>query len=103
MCYQRKSEGDSGRNSPRALLWFAFSQALFYLTDPTRLNEHRRFGVSGNRRARRQVWAQGIQDTKDPPDHHPRLDCLLPGYLHVSLRTRDDTAIGEGEYPHDQE
>ena len=73
----------------------------FRLTDLT--NEYRRFGVSGNRRPRRQVWTQGLQDIEDPSYHYSRLNCVLPDYFFVSLHLRDDTAIGEGERYHYRE
>ena len=76
-----------------------FRSILFYLSSQTRPNQPRRFGISGNRRPRHQVWAQGLQDVKDPSYHYSRLNRVLPGYIHVSLRTRDDTAIGEGKHP----
>ena len=59
---------------------------------------NRHFGIPSGRCPRAQVWAQGLQDAEDSPDHCSRRNCLLSGHLHVSLRIRDDTTVGEGEY-----
>lgn len=70
---------------------------LSQLTDQP--HQHRCFSVSGHRFSRRQVWAQGLQNTEDPSCHYSRLDCVLLDYLHVSLRIRDDAVTGKGEHP----
>ena len=75
---------------------------FFQSTLPSQLADRptdRHFGIPGGRCPRVQVWAQGLQDAEDSSDHCSRRNRVLPGHLHVSLRIRDDTAVGKGEHP----
>ena len=74
---------------------------LFPGTRPPQLTDrlaNRHFGVLAGRCPRAQVWDQGLQNAEDLPDHCSRRNCILSGHLHVSLRIRDDTAVGKGEH-----
>lgn len=61
-------------------------------------SSNRHFGVSGDYYSRRQVWGQRFQNARYPSDDCSRRNRILLGYLHISLRARDDTTIGKGKH-----